>query len=690
MRVGARRHGRLNSLSILTSFNRRFAARPSTPRREDTPVLPLTMWLLNTSTLRLEEFLGESDIPPCAILSHTWGEDELLFKDLDPTKNPEIGKLATAKAGLGKVLGAVNQAVRDGHTYIWIDTCCIDKSSSAELSEAINSMYAWYSKAKVCYAYLSDFLAGDLSIEDSGTLQNLGKSRWFTRGWTLQELIAPECVCFFDKDWVPVGTRLGLAQRLTAITGIPRKLLMREQPRDGFKKDWVRHSLDEFSVSARMLWAANRQTTRSGDQAYSLMGLFDVNMPLLYGEGAKAFRRLQEIILAQTNDQSILAFDPKPQPQLPLAEHPRRFISNLESSLHRPTKPMSLVSGDIEVDVLLCELDSTRPGMWNHEYDPSWYLAFLHCNIVGHFLRRIGIMLQPVDVDRHTFTRADLAWMDALKEDRFPVCFELDSGNGSDVWAVARGRHVDPLFDPKGLRIAIGHFENRRILITPRHEPHLRLGHGRRVTKIPLQISLRGVHSDEFYLKELGGSLSETVEGYHRQEVPDKETEPPWRHLQRQQQDETFENPRNLSGPKIERLGHFDVLYRETETDNIGWTISSTWYRGFRVIWGVKLSQYQENWDLREDEMVCFVRPLKRVSSNTPQYNIPVERTGRVSAVWNKQLGMVARVEIWAETLLDRTCAFLEVTISASEEPGDAPCEASPDEDESGSYASSY
>jgi hypothetical protein len=137
------------------------------------------MRLVNTHSLQLEEFIFDGrGRPTYAILSHTWGKEEVIFFDM-----ADLDK-ARAKAGFAKVEGACSLAASQGYDYIWIDTCCIDKSSSAELSEAINSMYRWYQWAKVCYAYLVD-------VQNPNQLE---ESKWFTRGWTLQELIAPSRV----------------------------------------------------------------------------------------------------------------------------------------------------------------------------------------------------------------------------------------------------------------------------------------------------------------------------------------------------------------------------------------------------------------------------------------------------------------------------------------------------------------
>jgi hypothetical protein len=175
-----------------------------------------------------------------------------------------------------------------GLKYFWIDTCCIDKSSSAELSESINSMYNWYAKSVVCYAYLED-------VDYSNGRESIRKSRWFTRGLTLQELITPGRMEFFDGQWMLIGKKFGLSALLSDITSIPKNIF--EDPSE----------LMLCSVARRMSWAAHRETTREEDIAYCLLGIFDVSMPLLYGEGARAFTRLQEEILKETDDQSLFA-----------------------------------------------------------------------------------------------------------------------------------------------------------------------------------------------------------------------------------------------------------------------------------------------------------------------------------------------------------------------------------------------
>jgi hypothetical protein len=225
----------------------------------------------------LVERVGE-DIPQYAILSHTWGKDdeEVTFKDL----SEDIG---STKAGYKKLTFCGKQAVKDELQYFWVDTCCIDKSSSAELAEAINSMFQWYYKAEKCYVYLSDV---DVAKKDL----SFQKSRWFTRGWTLQELVAPRSVEFFTSEGERIGDKLSMIQDICQITGIPVDALRGVTP------------LTKFSADERMSWAENRETKREEDAAYSLLGIFGISLPLIYGEGKeRAFFRLRKEIRESRN-----------------------------------------------------------------------------------------------------------------------------------------------------------------------------------------------------------------------------------------------------------------------------------------------------------------------------------------------------------------------------------------------------
>jgi hypothetical protein len=241
--------------------------------------------------LGLLEFLSaDGKVPPYAILSHTWQEEqEVTFDDLRSGNGRH-------KTGYQKIVFCAQQAQRDGLDYCWVDTCCIDKSSSAELAEAINSMFRWYQNAQKCYAYLSD--VSSYTTDSNGVISRRWKpafrqSRWFTRGWTLQELVAPVSVEFYSKEEELLGSKATLAQLLCEITRIPVEVLQGE-------------SFSDCSVTERFSWAAERNTTRAEDQSYCLLGMFDIQMPLLYGEGRqKARKRLEKMIREAAVDQEV-------------------------------------------------------------------------------------------------------------------------------------------------------------------------------------------------------------------------------------------------------------------------------------------------------------------------------------------------------------------------------------------------
>jgi ankyrin repeat protein len=267
------------------------------------------MRLINANTFEIEEF-PEYCVPHYAILSHTWGKDfeELSFRDL------EEGNIEKPGIGAIKLRGCCQQAIKDGLGYAWIDTCCIDKTNLVELSEAINSMFRWYQNATICYAFLSDVPGNENPQEEGSKFQ---KSRWFQRGWTLQELVAPKILRFYGtittsgtysaqaavdngiaiRDWRLLGTKGNMSTTIASITGIPREYLL------GIAQ------LHTASVAQRMSWAAHRETKRKEDLAYCLLGIFDITMPMIYGEGGdQAFFRLQEQIMKVVKDDSILAW----------------------------------------------------------------------------------------------------------------------------------------------------------------------------------------------------------------------------------------------------------------------------------------------------------------------------------------------------------------------------------------------
>ncbi|KAK8088404.1 hypothetical protein PG997_003365 [Apiospora hydei] len=334
------------------------------------------MWLINVDTLELEHVL-DHEATEYAILSHTWEDGEVTFQEFRDRHDGDVAATVRVKKGWRKIerfcaltRGYGGRRLR----YAWVDTCCIDKTSSAELSEAINSMYRWYADSAVCFAYLGDLAprdyhngnkgsqngdpdadadgdVGGVAAADKeggegdaraapsapGLVDDIFQCRWWTRGWTLQELIAPGKLIFLDRDFNLHGTKLSLQSQIAERTGIEKKILLHRKP------------LSSAHVARRMSWAAERLTTRAEDAAYSLMGIFDINMPLLYGEGVRQYRGI-------------------------LARHPREFLS--AKTLGK--QPGELHRGELSVTNKGIRIDGTE---------------LLHAPALGIFLR-LG-RLQP-------------------------------------------------------------------------------------------------------------------------------------------------------------------------------------------------------------------------------------------------------------------------------------------------------
>lgn len=364
------------------------------------------MRLLRTRTIKLVEFTPDR-IPHYAILSHTWGEEEVLFTNMQ-------NRTGQKRSAWSKVQGACAQARADGFDYIWIDTCCIDKSSSAELSEAINSMFTWYANAEVCYAYLSDVTMRKGHSGAEVNTAEFEQSRWFTRGWTLQELLAPSEVVFFSRDWVHFGERSSLANWLMEITRIDEAVLRN-------KVRFLERSRPLFqrSIAQRMSWAARRQTTRPEDMAYCLMGIFSVNMPMLYGEGGeKAFLRLQEEIMKQSDDQTIFAWTNKRAPKYSLsgllATTPAHFEDGQDIIAYQhwePTPPYAMTNRGLRIDLPLHSLTREWRG---HDI-----IALLRCGVSQDIKGQTGykflaICLIRLSIFDNRYARRDLGLL--LKE----------------------------------------------------------------------------------------------------------------------------------------------------------------------------------------------------------------------------------------------------------------------------------
>ena len=263
-------------------------------------LLDSSKYNLNDS-YKIKKDLKEQDIHdgpvPYAILSHQWLDAEVTFEDLPDFENLRKQKNLPKELSIRKIEGFCRVASSNYYQYVWLDTCCINQQNPVELSTAINSMYRWYKNAEVCYVYLQDY---DSQDEFSDPM----KSSWFERGWTLQELIAPRAVEFFDKNWKRIGYKRDndFQDKLSRRTGISRQILSYQQ------------GVGSTSIAHRMSWFKERKTTVAEDTAYCLIGLFGISMPLLYGEGMeRAFRRLQEEIMRYSDDHSLFAWkDPSP------------------------------------------------------------------------------------------------------------------------------------------------------------------------------------------------------------------------------------------------------------------------------------------------------------------------------------------------------------------------------------------
>ncbi|UKZ61775.1 uncharacterized protein TrAtP1_003034 [Trichoderma atroviride] len=338
-----------------------------------------TKLISEPGALEIEEF-DDTSTPKYAILSHRWGNDELTLQDVE--------RGTTAKEGFKKVQQSCDMAKRNGIDYIWIDTCCINKESSSELSEAINSMYLWYFKAHICYAYLADVPSTPFE-----------ESQWFTRGWTLQELLAPADLVFFDANWKSLGTKEGLQREISSCTGIPVDILSGDD------------DLETCSIAQRMSWAAKRSTKRVEDLAYCLLGIFGINMPLLYGEGERAFIRLQEEIMRVSDDHSLFAWESSDNRGGLLATSPAAFkgsgniiqVSHVDDSHNALTRS----SRGVHLDIRLIGMGAQKLG-----------LALLLCKERDGSNNQIAIYLTDLTGTMETFQRVrseELKRLDLVK-----------------------------------------------------------------------------------------------------------------------------------------------------------------------------------------------------------------------------------------------------------------------------------
>lgn len=292
------------------------------------------MRLINCKSL---DSLCLESFEPCnvpkryAILSHTWEREaesgstlEVLFHAFQDSSR-RMNDTGTDATGWRKIEGACREAKAFDKSidYVWVDSCCINKEDAAELQESINSMFKWYAQSTVCLAYLSDAKSDRLDPT----------SKWFTRGWTLQELVASPKVRFYNHDWQFLGDKFKLSDELAEITGIDTQLLKASDEQS------ITRRLYQVPVCQKMSWASKRQTTKVEDIAYCLLGIFDINMPLLYGEREAAFQRLQEAIANKYNDLTILAWKSEDtRPESHSAKHVMYYsrTSGLVGSMKKP------------------------------------------------------------------------------------------------------------------------------------------------------------------------------------------------------------------------------------------------------------------------------------------------------------------------------------------------------------------
>ncbi|RYP55894.1 hypothetical protein DL771_012270 [Monosporascus sp. 5C6A] len=405
------------------------------------------MRLIDCETGELEWFFVSQTVqpPPYAILSHTWdGDTEVTYQDYvdflaGQGKHPQKNWTKVEKS----IEVTVNSKER--LKYIWIDTCCIDKSNAAELSEAINSMFKWYARA---VSYEMPLIPANLQLTETAK-NRLRGCRWFTRGWTLQELIAPPTVEFFDSNWIHFGNRNELGDLLTSLTRIDKRIFETTyQERD------IMSILSKMTIAKKMSWAQNRQTAKTEDIAYSLLGIFGVNMAMTYGEESKAFIRLQKEILARYNDLSIFAWTANPTrnysivPEFRgiLAHSPAEFANagSFEPSRNAIANPdFTLTNNGLKISAQLRNIPNSK-----------YLFLSLNCYDKSEGQHNIqGITLQLIGFNKYKRTNPSClaielnSWPLQPRKDFFISCDDTDADTGH----LDRSENQSFVFDLKGL-----------------------------------------------------------------------------------------------------------------------------------------------------------------------------------------------------------------------------------------------
>lgn len=341
-----------------------------TQRKDD-----IKMRLINTTTLEIKQF-SPSYPPPHAILSHTWDDEEVSFAEIQSDQSA-----VHTRRGFRKVVNFCSKARELGYDYAWMDTCCIDKRNSAELSESINSMYRYYKNAAVCMVYLSDVTVQSNSGEVPKSIRT---SRWLSRGWTLQELIAPAARLFFDATWNLIDDEEVILHEIQEATGIPQSVLQNS------------NEVVRFCAAERMSWASKRQTTREEDTAYCLMGLFDIYMPPIYGEGGEnAFRRLQIAIMQVSFDQTLFAWRGPYKESGLLAHAPSDFRDSSGVSIWGPRYLSPYGMTNVGLSIRVVDVSFREGGA---EDDPDIVRALVQSDVnVDGRDQGLAVYLKPVE-----------------------------------------------------------------------------------------------------------------------------------------------------------------------------------------------------------------------------------------------------------------------------------------------------
>ncbi|KAK5685129.1 hypothetical protein LTS10_003205 [Elasticomyces elasticus] len=429
------------------------------------------MRLLNLHSLQFEEFYGEYDTPPYAILSHRWTKHEVSYHDFVNGCNESsdgyrkiLDFCAFARSRATRVWNQERQSFE--HVALqwgWLDTICIDKTSSQEVSESINSMFAWYEKAAVCYAFLGDVPALDEGFDV--VAEAFVGSEWFERGWTLQELLAPPDVIFCNQAWQVLGHKCTHVEEKCpvvlyelahqslhfhkepqlACTGEDHKYIygpslnaeISERSRiDPCYLEEKPHAF-QASVACRLSWAARRRTTRVEDRAYCMLGILQVNMPLLYGEGSGAFGRLQEELIRRSSDQSIFGWKynglrPN-KSSTALAFDPSQFAesSNIIATGQPPDAPYALTNIGLEIRA------RTRK-VWDSGLNNYVFVIKLNC---GHYRAEDG-------------ERTSGSTKNGREKDFVPAVMAITSMGSSSPVSYERVHCSPETFEKKGEEVA--------------------------------------------------------------------------------------------------------------------------------------------------------------------------------------------------------------------------------------------